>query len=145
MIFDRLHKGLLSLPELPADGKFIATHIQLDEIKAIRDPENRARTEAIFTEIVSSSVPTESCVWDISDWDQAKWSSDDTWEQIRDALDQLQSHPNNQKDALIAEVALKSGYTLVIDGRNLHLVCRQFSCDSILLREHLTAQREPAT
>ena len=61
-------------------------------------------------------------VWSVSKWSKAKWTTDDMCEQITSELDKLKKRPNNKKEALIAEIAIKHGFTLVTDDHNLTTV-----------------------
>ena len=84
---------------------------------------------------------TETAVWGVSKWGQAKWSKDDQWKRIKSALDKLDKKENNRQDALIAETAIKNGYTLVTADRNLRKVAKDFGATCMTFEElrHLTS------
>ena len=69
--------------------------------------------------------PTESAAWNVSKWNQARWTEDDNLcEPIEAELDKRKRERgkrkySNRKDALIAETAIKNGYTLVTCDVNL--------------------------
>src|SRR5436190_23273477 len=56
--------------QLPNDGDFVATHIQIDEINRTSDEDRRARLFLTLTSIVGELLPTETTVLDTSrlDW-----------------------------------------------------------------------------
>lgn len=121
-IFNKLIDGRISIDELPSDAPYIATHVQIDELNNTKDKdgERRAQLFLMFAEMCPQLVPTESAVWDVSRWDQAKWSDGVLFEKIKIGLDALnKSKANNIKDALIAEVAISNGFTLLTADRDL--------------------------
>ena len=65
------------------------------------------------------SLPTESAVFDVSRWDQAKWPANDSvFEnmfaslEVRDKTSEKR-HLNRRRDILIAETAIRNGLILV--------------------------------
>lgn len=79
-----------------------------------------------LSELRPTLVPTETMVWDRTRWGQAKWSDGVRFTAIKDALDALnKSKPNNVNDALIAEVGMVNGHTLITSDRHLAEVVRQ--------------------
>jgi hypothetical protein len=107
--------------------KLFVTHIQRDEINMTRDDARREALLASFAELSTdmsptssavagvsvagaacpaasrSVVPTESGVWGVSEWGQAKWRSEPTqFEALRQELDgRNNGKPNNVQDVLI--------------------------------------------
>ena len=119
-IFNKLVDGILRVEDLPSDGPYLATHVQIDEINNTKDAERRARLFLMFAEVRPQVVPTESFVWDISRWDHGKWSDGVLYTRLKQDLDALnKSKSNNARDILIAEVAIANGYTLVTADRHL--------------------------
>jgi predicted nucleic acid-binding protein len=137
-----------------------ATHIQRDEINNTMDPERRSALLRVFEEVTSESfptaslvlgvsrigaarlggervVPTESFVWDVSRWDQAKWTAEDNlYVPIKEALDKLnKGKRNNVQDALIAETAAKGSYILVTDDTHMIEVAKRYGCKCMSLEE----------
>ncbi len=149
-IFNDLLDGVADITPFIGKATFLATHVQLDEIKSTRDETRRASLSQLFEEITSNPVPTESfvldvsrldqaklggnsviltesAVWDVSRWDQAKWTSvDNLYEPIKAGLDKAKKKQNNIQDALIAETAIKNGLTLVTHDRLLFEVVTEF-------------------
>jgi predicted nucleic acid-binding protein len=139
--------------------RLVATHIQRDEILATGNAERRDALMALFIEFVpsraptssavagisvagasnSGMVPTESFVWDVSCWDEAKWPKEDgLFEALRNDLDDLNGgKANNVKDVLIAETALRNGWTLVTDDRHLAQVASTHGCSCANMTDKL--------
>lgn len=119
-IFNKLVDGTINVNDLPSDGPFIATHIQIDEINNTKDSERRARLFLMFAEVRPAIVPTESFVFDVSRWDHGKWSDGVLFEKLKQDLDALnKSKSNNIQDVLIAEVAIVNRFTLLTSDRDL--------------------------
>ena len=118
-IFNKLLDGVISIDDLPRDSEFFASHIQIDEINNTTDKERRARLLLSFEGLETKFLQTESMVWDVSRWDQSKWDGT-AYEKLKSDLDALnKSKANNPHDALIAEVALLNGHTLLTADRHL--------------------------
>src|SRR5262249_51511081 len=107
-----------------------ATHVQLDELKYYR----RAKTREAYGGLPGAcpgTLLTESTVWDVSVWGGAKWpSTDTTIEQMHARLLELDGRekrfPNQFRDILIAETAIKNGLTLISDDGNLRRVTNEY-------------------
>ena len=126
-IFNKLVDGTINVADLPSDGPFVATHIQIDEINNTKDSERRARLFLKFAEVRPETVLTESFVFDVSRWDHAKWSDGVLFKKLKQELDAMNKFkPNNTQDVLIAEVAIVNGFTLLTsDGDLAEVVKRQ--------------------
>src|SRR5690242_11515338 len=72
---------------LPNDGKFIATHIQIDEINKTSDEENRARLFLTLASSLSGLVPTETTVADVSRFNFSKIGDGAIYSSIKTRLD----------------------------------------------------------
>lgn len=124
-IFNKLVDGTINVGDLPSDGPFIATHIQIDELNNTKDSERRARLFLMFAEVRPEIVPTESFVWDVSRWDHGKWSDGVLFERLKQDLDALnKSKSNNAQDVLIAEVAIVNSFTLLTSDQHLAQVVK---------------------
>ena len=102
-----------------------ATHAQRDEINNTKNLEKKSQLLRVFSEI-PKIIPTESAVWNWSRWNEAKWTSDDLYENFKAELDRRKKKCNNVYDALIADTSIKNGFTLVTDDKNLCDVTREF-------------------
>ena len=122
-IFNWLVDGRLCSEDLPSPGPFFATHLQIDEINATSEPERRAQLLLKFAEVRPQVIPSESAVWDATRWDYGKWSEGAIYARVKGDLDSRnRSRANNAKDALIGEVAIVNGYTLITADADLAAV-----------------------
>lgn len=165
-IFDHILDGAISLESLRGSILPYATHIQRDEINDIPEAktERREKLAALFVELVTELptdsfslgtsriekarlggnrvVPTESAVWNVSKWGEAKWTAaDNLCTPIKAALDRIKLKPNNIKDALIAETAIKRGYVLVTEDEDLLKVAKSFRARCLSLSELIAVVR----
>ena len=103
-----------------------ATHAQRDEINNTKNLEKKSQLLRVFFEI-PKIIPTESAVWNWSRWNEAKWTSDDLYENFKAVLDcRNNKKSNNVYDALIADTSIKNGFTLVTADIDLCEVTRKF-------------------
>ena len=112
-----------------ARGPVFVTHIQVNELRATKNPEGRrqALLDAL-QKIDPSKVRTSAMVWDVSEWDGADWG--DPKLPYQPLLEELNarngSKKNNPHDALIGVTALARNMTLVTDDIDLGAVVREF-------------------
>ncbi len=131
-IFNHILDGGVDIDELRSRHDLFATHIQEDEIEATKKPEGRRelliqifkKAMGRSSTLSSGKIPTESTVWDVSKWDEAKWVGDENlYDVIKESLDRRnKSKPNNIQDALIAETAIVNGHVLVTHDGDLYAV-----------------------
>ena len=146
--FDRVFEKEISAESLAqCSATLFVTHIQLDEINAMPTPnEDAARkrkrlrdTFRLLEEKAGSDaggeIPTETFVWGVSRWGQAKWSDDSLYDEILFALNEYKKKTNNIQDTLIAEAAIKNGLILVTDDRALQEVTREKGGQSISFQQ----------
>ena len=145
-VFNHVLDGQLDIASLKGI-RLIATHIQRDEIANTKDAVRREALLSMFEFLVgddaptSSAVagvsvaggacassngvaPTESAVWDLSRWGQAKWgANDDIFAGMRRDLDALNKRKkNNVQDILIAETSLRNGWVLITADADLFAI-----------------------
>jgi len=139
-VFNHIVRDDVDLSSLPENATFLVTHIQLNEIQATRNEEKRQRLLRVFAEVPSKRVPTESAMWDVSEWREAKWGKEDgLFEAMLASLNKRNgSKENNGKDVLIAETAIRNGYALVTDDSDLANVVREFNGKTIHFHELLS-------
>ena len=134
-VFNWLADGRVALADLPSDGEFVATHIQVDELNKTKNAERRSQLFMHFALVGPSMYPTESLILGVSRLGHAKIADDVTFSQLKSALDRLnRSKPNNVMDALSAEVALKNEFTLITADGDLRTVAEQVGCNVIFLQ-----------
>jgi predicted nucleic acid-binding protein len=118
--FNDLLDGKFHLANISSDGRFLATHIQRDELMATLDEARRNRLASKFEEVNPVFVPTETFCCDVSRLDGwAKWGAGYLFGELRTFLDARKKRRNNTQDALIAEVAIANGFTLVTSDADL--------------------------
>lgn len=129
-IFNKLLDDLIEKKNLPDDGEFIASHIQMDEIMNTCDKKRRERLLNIFKETISEVVPTETMILDVSRLGACKLGDGTIYNTIKDTLDRQNNRKaNNIMDALIAEVAVENGYTLITADYHLSKVAKTHGCN----------------
>jgi hypothetical protein len=112
---------------LPSDGGFAITHIQVDEINKTKDEERRARLLLMQASLHCELLPTQTVVLDVSRIDHAKLGDGKLFTSLKAELDILNRNKNNNvRDALIAEVAIANGYTLLTADGDLRLATEKY-------------------
>jgi hypothetical protein len=136
-LFNHLVENAMPARYLPKPT--YVTHVQHDELENTPDPIKRAELLTRLREARAQSVPTESAVWGVSEFDGANWGKEDgLFEDMLKALNALnKGKGNNNKDILIAETAIRNEYTLVTDDRHLATVTRQFGGRVISSEDYL--------
>ena len=147
-VFNDLLDGKIDVACLKG-RRLIATHIQRDEISNTGNEVRRAELLSIYEFLTEeqvgdqvavkgisvagassamSVVSTESAVWDVSRWGQAKWAvSDGMFDGMRGELDALNKRKgNNTQDILIAETSLRNGWVLITSDRDLFAVVTKY-------------------
>jgi hypothetical protein len=129
--FNAVESGELALAVI-AGQRLFATHVQLDELNQTPDKEKRVRLRAAFEVVAADNLPTESAVWGVSGWDQAKWTAEDgAFEAMRARLQGLDKAGrdrivNQSRDILIAETTIKNNLVLVSGDWRLRKVTMEF-------------------
>lgn len=128
-IINKLADETLSLDQLPSDGEYVVSHVQIDELKKTKSNARRAQLLATFSSVVDLVAPTESLVVGISVIGAAKLSDGKDYTALKASLDALnKSKSNNANDILIAEVALKNGFTLITSDKALSEAAAKHGC-----------------
>jgi predicted nucleic acid-binding protein len=126
-VFNRLADERIHLSDISTEGVFVATHVQLDELRATPLRCNGRRDELIaaFDGVGPLLVPTESFCFDVSRFDSAKWSDGQLFKSLKARLDAGKKKASNTQDALIAEVAIVQRLTLVTADTDLADAARE--------------------
>lgn len=123
-IFNRVLDGQVCIDVFSKNSIYI-THIQHDELEATNNALRRKQLLEIFHLIKKEKIPTESAIFDISRFDECKFSDGILCEQIKKELDAVEKKPNNIQDALIAETSIENNLILITTDRHLQeIVCR---------------------
>ncbi len=151
-IFNHLLDGKIPLEKIRnLNGPIYYTHVQHDEILSTKDNFRRDALLEIFTKVLKTDIPTEStvigvsrigkskipghklgtetAVWDVSRWGEAKWGTYGLYESIKIAL--KTNKMSNIRDALIAETAIANKLILVTNDRNLMNVVNKLGGKSV--------------
>lgn len=125
-VFNWLTDGLIKRENLPADGGFAITHIQVDEINKTADEDRRARLILTQVSLHCRLIPTHTFLFDISRLGHARLGDGKLYSSIKNALDKLnRKKKNNNRDALIAEAAIQNGFTLLTADEDLKTAIEQ--------------------
>jgi len=128
-IFNSILDGVVEITNFREKAHFYATHVLLDELRDTSNTQRRQELIAVFEEVAGNKVPTESFVLGVSRLDEAKLGDEenDLYSKIKAELDKLNKNdPNNIQDALIAETAIKNGFTLVTHDSKLFSVATKY-------------------
>jgi len=129
-IINWLVDGNLSTENFSSDSAFVATHIQHDELSKTRDLTRRQKLIDRFNTIVDSTLPTESTILGTSKLDYCRMGDGKIFSQLKSDLDLLNhGKSNNSEDALIAEVAIVNGHTLITADEDLRTVAEKHGCN----------------
>jgi predicted nucleic acid-binding protein len=141
MLDTNVFNAVLDGRALPASfvGRcLLVTGVQAAELRATEKPERRAALLAAYEELRPTSLPASSFAFDIegAGFDQAYWNDGSgNFERMLVRLRQLdpknKSAPNQVRDILIAETAIKNGATLVSGDSNLRQVVSEFGGNAI--------------
>jgi len=123
-IFNKVLDGQVSI-DIFCKSSIYATYVQHDELEATNNVLRRKQLLEIFHLIEKKKIPTESAVFDVSRFDESKFSGDMLCEQIKKDLDAVKKKPNNIKDALIADTSIKNNLILITtDGPLQKIICK---------------------
>lgn len=120
-IFDRLAKGQLDLGDLPNDGGFYATSVQINELNQTDDDDLRAILNDKFSELGPTLDQIQTTLWGFSGWGEGGWSAvGEHFEKIKSELDLAnKKKKSNAADALIGEVSLANNHILITTDKDL--------------------------
>jgi hypothetical protein len=127
---------------------FFAAHIQRNELQQTPDPDLRRELMDTLNELGAESVATSSAVFDVSDWDEACWSDDDeVYERLLERVRQLDRvkrksirFPNQERDALLAETAIKRNLVFVTKDPRLAQAVTEFGGQAFLLHDFIRSR-----
>ena len=121
------------LPQL----RYYITGLQRDEIDATTDTEHRIRLQKIFWSIEHEKVIAEGAIFDISRFDEAKFSDEIKDREWLRFLDCIKKKRNNSIDVIIAMTAKENKFILVTDDDDLKRACVIYRVKTIGLQELL--------
>ena len=120
-IFDRLAKGQLDMGDLPNDGEFYATSVQIQELNQTDDDSLRTILNDKFSELGPTLDQLQTTLWGFSGWGEGGWSAmGEHYEKIKSELDLANKKKrSNAADALIGETSLANNHTLITTDKDL--------------------------
>lgn len=135
-IFNRVLDLKFLLSELPIGSSFVATQVQLEELRQTSDPERRNALIDTFENIAPELVPPTFAL-DIAGagLDQGSFRQSDSATKFHADLEAIKPKFNNWHDALIAEVAILYGCGLVTADRVLATVAKRYGISVHLVRD----------
>lgn len=144
-VFNKLVDGEIQKSDLPPNGKFFATHVQIDELNKTVDEDRRARLFLQFFESSAQIIKTESFIVGVSRLGQGKIGSATVYKKIRKELDLKKKRTSNIQDAMIAEVAILNELTLITFDLNLKTVAENNGCQTLIIEKNKvkSAQSNP--
>jgi len=135
-IFDDIVNGKLGIADIGRYKNFkkaeiYVTHIQIDENNKCSDVDKRARLNIFMVKIRPILIPTSSCAFDISRFDESKFGDGIIFNKIK------KRNINHVEDALIGETAIKEGIILVTNDRRLKNIVIELGGNALFLNEFI--------
>lgn len=132
-VFNRVLDNKLSIEQLPP-GRFFITHVQRDELDKTKDVVRRHALQEVLEAVDPARIPTASAIPGIALPGEATPSDGNLHSRLRGALDVLnKAKPNNVYDALIGEVGIVHGFTLITADRDLAKVVNEHGGETLLI------------
>ena len=134
-IFDEITTGELNVADLiklKERLEYYITHIQVDEINECPDKDKRARLFLIMGKLAPIIIPTTSFVLGKSRLGEARLGDGQIFEELRNG------NLKNTGDALIGEVSIKEGITLVTQDIKLRKYVNSNNGNAIDVNEFIT-------
>lgn len=140
-IFDDIVNGKLGIANIARYKNFkkaeiYVTHIQIDENNKCSDVDKRARLNIFMVKIRPILIPTSSCAFDISRFDESKFGDGIIFDEIK------KGNIKHVEDALIGETAIKEGIILVTNDRRLKNIVIELGGNALFLNEFIERLKE---
>ena len=137
-IFNDTVDGKLEISDIVNCKKveIYVTHIQIDEINKCSDEDKRARLSMFMVKIKPILIPTSSCVFDVSRFDESKFGDGIIFNKIK------KGNINQVEDALIGETAIKEGIVLVTNDKRLKNIVIKLGGNAISLDDFIERLKE---
>ena len=135
-IFDDIVNGKLEIADIARYKNFkkaeiYVTHIQIDENNKCSDVDKRARLNIFMVKIRPILIPTSSCAFDRSRFDESKFGDGIIFNKIK------KGNIKHVEDALIGETAIKEGIILVTNDRRLKNIVIELGGNALFLNEFI--------
>ncbi len=138
--YNDLLDGSLIIETLP-NAEYYCTFEQYAELIATKREERRNQLITIFRRIEPTELPVETFVLNNAQLDNTKLGNGEVYYQVLRFLDECKKKNNNFIDALIAEVASKSGMVLVTSDECLLEACLKCNISALHLRDWILRER----
>ena len=137
-IFNDMVDGKLEISDIVNCKKveIYVTHIQIDEINKCSDEDKRARLSMFMVKIKPILIPTSSCVFDVSRFDESKFGDGIIFNKIK------KGNINQVEDSLIGETAIKEGIVLVTNDKRLKNIVIKLGGNAISLDDFIERLKE---
>lgn len=135
-IFDNIINEKLKISDIAKyknykKAEIYITHIQIDEINKCNDEDKRARLSIFMVKIRPILIPTSSCAFDVSRFDESKFGDGIIFNKIK------KGNINHVEDVLIGETAIKEGIILVTNDRRLKNIVMELGGNALSLNEFI--------
>ena len=136
-IFNRVVEGILAVTDLPSDGVFCASEVQINEIGKTTDPVKRTQLEDTFQKIGPRISVRKTTPWDYDGWGTGEWSQEGKY--FNKILSKLQSVHKKDKfesdvrDALIGEISITENCILISTDKDLVAAVKEIDGHTCLL------------
>lgn len=148
--FNRVLDGEVPTDAVRRCGELYVTAVQRHELASTKDEARRAELLAVFRSVPAVEKPIQTAAWG----GHSSWGGGQQWGQsgphysdVKEAIESLGGKPSRSRgrfgDALIAEVCLANGFTLVTDDGPLRAVfTEKFAGHALSFDEMLACHRE---
>ena len=134
-IFNRVVEGKLTITDLPSDGVFCASAVQLNEIGKTKDPVKRTQLEETFQKIGPQISECKTTLWDYDGWDTGTWDmKGEHYDALLEGLRNLHKDKlSDFGDALIGEISITENCVLISTDKDLISVINRLGGQTCLL------------
>jgi hypothetical protein len=134
-IFNRVVEGKLAITDLPSDGVFCASEVQINEIGKTKDHVKRTQLEETFQKIGPQISERKTTLWGNGGWGTGTWNMEGKY--FDTILKELRNlHPKKSsdvEDALIGEISITENCVLISTDKDLIAVVKQLGGQTCLL------------
>ncbi len=130
-VFNNILDKKIDIERFPKKFNYFITHVQHDELDKTTDTKRKNKLFQIFQHINKNEIPTESAVFGISIFGEAKFGDGKILEELR------KDNLKHTEDALIGETAIKNGLILITNDETLLNRVRKLKGQAIILEDFL--------
>ncbi len=144
---NQIVKEDVAIADFSIDHEYFITSLQESEIESTNDPKIRRKLldglRTIENGVPDGRASHETFIWGMSPWGELAWAQDGG--HFERLLGKLRDHPGrsnkrgNRGDALLIEVCLLQGHTLVSNDAAVQSLCQQEGVPCLSLLQLLSA------